>query len=64
LALGGWIGGGGTSVADRYGNGFSVPQLFEALSKMEVAELDLSHLRGDKGSLDNAKCSKALDEPH
>jgi hypothetical protein len=31
---------------------------------MEVAELDLSHLRGDKGSLDNAKCSKALDEPH
>jgi len=45
LALGGWIGGGGGSVADRYGNGFSVPQLFEAIAAVAFEGLDMSPLK-------------------
>ncbi len=42
LALGGWTSGG--AVADRYGSGFRVKRLHEALSSIGYDGLDLSHL--------------------
>jgi integrase len=42
LALGGWRGSG--SVADRYGSGYEVGRLFEAVSAVSYGSLDLSHL--------------------
>jgi hypothetical protein len=48
LALGGWSAPGGSggvaSVSDAYGSGFKTATLFEAISRVRYADLDLSHL--------------------
>jgi integrase len=47
LALGGWshISGGSGSVSDAYGSGYRIPTLFEAISRIQYPDLDLSQLR-------------------
>jgi len=47
LALGGWAasaGGSAASVSDAYGSGYRAPSLFEAVSRVQYRDLDLSHL--------------------
>ena len=44
MALGGWQEGGGGAVGDRYGAGFAVERLLEAIASVRYEHVDLSHL--------------------
>ena len=52
MTLGGWATQGGStgaaSVSDAYGSGYRMPTLFEAISRIEYAGLDLSRLQQDQ----------------
>jgi integrase len=47
MALGGWVGGPSPSSAasESYGHGHRVMALFDAISRLRFADIDLSHLR-------------------
>ena len=52
LRLGGWTTGGGHSeAADNYGTGYHPRVLFEAISKIEYPDLDLTHLMRNRLSM-------------